>query len=58
MRRGELPDLNADNPAKGVTMRCWTEYSSVSESWEEYYKMAREVSEPEAAYRRVKVHEG
>lgn len=40
--RGKLPDLSADNPAKDIIMRCWTEYSSVSESWEEY-TLAREV---------------
>lgn len=36
MRRGELPDLSPDNPAKQVIMKCWTEYPSVSESWDEY----------------------
>ena len=42
MGRGELSDLSTDGPAKDVIMKCWTEYSSVSESWEEY-TMAREV---------------
>lgn len=35
-RRGELPVLSKDNPAKNIIMRCWTQYASVSESWEEY----------------------
>ena len=34
--RGEHPDLSGDNPAKDIIKRCWTGYSSISESWEEY----------------------